>query len=55
MDTVKVVSEGGGWWKKGGVDVPLDVFGVSAEIGCVVDFVLEELYNAVRRISLHRK
>ena len=55
MDTVRglvrVVVGGGG----GGEDVPLDVFGVSAEVGCVVDFVLEELYNAVSGIRLHRK
>ena len=56
MDTVRGVSEGGGWWKgRGGVDVPLDVFGVGAEVGCVVDFVLEELYNAVSEIRLYGK
>ena len=37
------------------MDVPLDVFGVSAEIGCVVDFVLEELYNTVSGFGLRRK
>ena len=33
--------------------MPLDVFRVSAEVGCVVYFVLEELYNAVSEIRLH--
>ena len=37
-----------GW----GLDVPLNVFGVGAEVGCVVDFVLEELYDAVSEIGL---
>lgn len=50
MDTVRelvraMVGEAGG-----GADVPLDVFRVSAEVGCVVDFVLEELYNAVSKM-----
>ena len=35
--------------------MPLDAFGVSAEVGCVVDFVFEELYNAVSGIGVYRK
>lgn len=37
------------------MDVPLDVFGISAEVGCVVDFILEELYNAVSEVGYCRK
>ena len=37
------------------MDVPLDVFRVSAEVGCVVNLVLEELYNAVSEVGIHRK
>ena len=43
-----MVVGGGG----GGADVPLNVFRVSTEVGCVVDFVLEELYDAVSEIGL---
>ena len=37
------------------MDVPLDVLGVSAEVGCMINFVLKELDNAVSRIGLHTK
>lgn len=35
--------DGGGLGKEGGERLPVDVFPVGAEIGCCVDFVLEEL------------
>ena len=43
MDTVRGLMSDSVRWMRRGVDVPLDVFGVSTEVGCVVDFVLEEL------------
>ena len=55
MDTVdrlvRVVIGGGGE----GADVPLNVFRIGAEVGCVVNLVLEELYDAVSDIRLHVK
>ena len=41
--------------EEGGVDVPLDVFGIGAEVGCVVNFVLEELHNAISEIKITHK
>ena len=48
---VRVASVGEGR----GPDVPLDVFRVGAKVGCMVDFVLEELYNPVSEIEATKR